>query len=506
MNRKELMRVTPESVGISSRGIGKYIDALEASGTELHGLMIIRHGKVAAEGWWAPYAPGIRHGCQSLTKTYAATAVGFAFDEGLLRLEDRITDILHRYVPENPGENLKKMTVRDVLCMGCGMESMPSLCEKDWIREFLKVPVVHEPGTAFFYNSIGSSILGAIIRELTGKGLIEYLKPRLFDAIGIDASNLKCIRHKDGLEFGGGGLFSTTEDNARLGMLYLQNGIWEGKQILSKEWVRLATMPQNDSSEDPGIPDCKLGYGFQMWMCRPSGVYRFDGAFGQYTIVFPDLDMVVAINETAPLAKDTQAVLDITWDYLLPEVSAPLPANDKEYIALRRRMEGLALPKPKFRPFSPIIDSINGKAYDLEDNSESLFPTVYLHWGDMSKTGIERIALNFSSTVCELVWDEGGVQNSIRIGLDGNARYNENVTDKIEPDILLASGAWTDANVFETDIRFLETCFKKRMTFTFEGDRLELRIHENIRNIGLVQINEDTVINGRSAGDVQCRS
>ena len=124
--RKEFPRVTPESVGIPSASIEELLNKLEEGWTEPHGLMIMRHGKVCAEGWWSPYAPGVRHGLQSHTKTYAATAVGIACTEGLLKLSDRIVDIFPDEIPENPSENLKKLTVRDVLCMGCGMDSRVS--------------------------------------------------------------------------------------------------------------------------------------------------------------------------------------------------------------------------------------------------------------------------------------------------------------------------------------------------------------------------------------------
>ena len=123
--RKEFERVTPESVGIPSWAVERLLDKLESGFTEPHGLMIMRHGKVCAEGWWTPYAPGLRHGLQSLSKTYSATAVGIAYTEGLLKLEDRLIDIFPEESPADPSENLKNLTVRDVLCMGCGMEEMP---------------------------------------------------------------------------------------------------------------------------------------------------------------------------------------------------------------------------------------------------------------------------------------------------------------------------------------------------------------------------------------------
>lgn len=476
MHRRPLERVTPESIGLASASIERLLDALEASGAEMHGLMIIRHGKVAAEGWWAPYAPGIRHGCQSLTKTYAATAVGLAFDEGLVRLEDRVVEIFPEDVPPEPSAHLRQMTVRDVLRMGTGMVSMPHLGDPAWIQKFFATPVLHAPGTAFYYNSAGSSLLGAIVRRLTGQGLIDYMTPRLFDRIGIDAANLKWLRHADGLENGGGGLFATTEDNARLAQLYLQQGVWEGRQVLSQEWIRQATSCQIASQEDPGIPDCKLGYGFQLWMCRPRGVYRFDGAFGQYAIVFPDLDMVVAINETAAPGAGVQRTLDIVWDVLMPAVGDPLGEDPAAAGALRERLRRLALPKPAYLPPSPQLRASASWSFRLQENTASIDPGMYRLFTGQESHGIELIGLAFDTQTCQLSWRAAGREHQLLLGLDGMPRLNDYVSAAGIPDMVLASGAGLADNLFEIELRFIETCFRKTITCLFEGDRVHVRV------------------------------
>jgi CubicO group peptidase (beta-lactamase class C family) len=476
MHTRSLERVTPESVGLASAAIERFLDALEASGAEMHGLMIIRHGKVAAEGWWFPYAPGIRHGCQSLTKTYAATAVGLAYDEGLVRLDDRVVDIFPEYVPPDPSEHLLQMTVRDVLRMGTGMVSMPHLGDPDWIQAFFATPVVHAPGTAFYYNSAGSSLLGAIVRKLTGQRLIDYLKPRLFDVIGIDAANLKWLRHADGLENGGGGLFATTEDNARLMLLYLQHGAWGGRQVLSREWVRQATSHQIDSREDPGIPDCRLGYGFQLWMCKPHGVYRADGAFGQYSIVFPELDMVVAINETAALGAGAQRTLDIVWEHLLPSVGEPLADDPAACGALRQRLGRLALPRPRYNPASPLAEESAAWVFRLQENTASIDPSMYRLFTEREIRGIETLGLAFANQTCRLSWSIAGTDYQLLLGLDGMPRLNHYLTVTGLPEMALASGAWPADDVFEVDVRFIETCFRKVITIAFEDDRIRVRV------------------------------
>lgn len=310
-----MIREVLRTVGIKSQDILHYIDTLEHSTTEMHGLMIMRHGKICTEGWWAPYAPNLCHGLQSHTKTYAATAVGIAYTQGILKLDERLIDIFPEESSEEPSENLKKLKVRDVLCMGCGMDEMPRDSEH-WIRDFLHIPVNHEPGTTFMYNSVGSTMLGAIVRKKTGKGLHEFLTENLFLKIGIDPSNLRWYCMADGMETGGGGLLATLEDNLRLMKLYADGGVWEGERILAEDYVKLATSLQNESATEsinnPEAFDNFLGYGFQIWMCKPEGVYRADGAMGQFTIVCPKQDMIISITETAVGAHWAQNTLDLT--------------------------------------------------------------------------------------------------------------------------------------------------------------------------------------------------
>lgn len=316
--KEEFDYVTPESVGISSKSIMWLLDELESGFTEPHSLMIMRYGKLCAQGWWKPFAPGLVHGQQSHSKTYTATAVGIAYTEGILSLDERIIDIFSEEAPEIPSENLKKMTVHDVLCMGTGMEKEPAP-SVNWIQDFLKIPVVHEPGTTYYYNSTGSTLLGAIIKKKTGLSLMEYLKPRLFEKIGINSDNLIWCCMPDGIEVGGGGLFATTEDNLRLMKLYADGGIWEGERILAEDYVKKAISLQNQSATEalgnPEATDNFLGYGYQIWMCQPQGVYRADGAMGQFTIVDPAKNVILAITENAKAPTGLKKLLILSGNF-----------------------------------------------------------------------------------------------------------------------------------------------------------------------------------------------
>lgn len=471
--RKEFQRVTPEEVGLSSQGILQYLEDLESSQTEMHGIMIMRHGKVCAEGWWSPFAPNLRHGLQSLTKTYAATAVGIAVTRGELSLDERVIDIFPEYAPDHPSDNLKLLRVRDVLCMGCGMESMPPNT-KDWIRDFLSIPVVHKPGTAYMYNSTGSTLLGAMVRQKTGLGLHDYLKPRLFDKIGINADNLRWLYMADGMEIGGGGLYATTEDNLRLMKLYADGGVWEGERILSQEYVRLATSVQNESASEarhnPDAADNFLGYGYQIWMCKPRGVYRADGAMGQFSIVCPEQDLIIAINETARGAHWAQNTLDITWKFL-ESINKPVEAECEGAPArLRKKMAGLRLPLAHYMPFSDTSHQISGKTYRVEEGKLSL--ELFNFMSPQETKAARAFRFDFDDYGCLLTLDfEGGAQE-VRVATNGGSSCNRMGQARDAVQLLVCDGAWVEGSVFQMRARWVETCFYKEFRFAFDGGRV----------------------------------
>lgn len=478
LNRKEFMRVTPESVGIDSGDIEWLLDRLESGFTEPHGLMIMRHGKICAEGWWNPYAPGIRHGLQSHSKTYAATAIGIAYTEGIVKLDERIIDIFPEYAPEQPSENLKRLTVHDVLCMGCGMDEMPMATEH-WIRDFLHTPVNHTPGTTYMYNSVGSSILSAIIVKKTGMSMHEYLKPRLYDKIGIFSDNHRWMKMPDGCEVGGGGLFATTEDNLRLMKLYADGGVWEGERILDDEYVKRATTLQNESATEaknnPLAKDNFVGYGYQIWMCRPNGVYRADGAMGQFTIVVPDKDMIIAITENASGAHWAQTTLDVMWEFLERIENHPAKEeNTEKSECLKNRMGRLALPNPKCAPYSPIAANIEGRQWRVIDGDfymEDVGVAQHMSGCELPQP-IDVFCFHFTSDEIVMDWENREEKERLVIATDGSRRHNT-LPGRLISQVLL-SGAWISENKLEVKARYIETCKEETLLFMFEEKKLKI--------------------------------
>ncbi|HEX2999328.1 MAG TPA: serine hydrolase, partial [Armatimonadota bacterium] len=311
-----LPRISPEAAGIAPEAILAFIDAVEQRVGGLHGFMLLRHGSVAAEGWWNPYAPQLPHMLYSLSKSFTSTAVGFAVAEGRLTVEDRVISFFPDKLPSKVDDNLAAMRVKDLLTMNTGHDqdatgATASAADGDWVRAFLSLPVEHTPGSKFVYNSAATYMLSAIVQKLTGMPIVEYLKPRLFDPLGIEGQSWDtCPR---GINTGGWGLRLKTEDIARFGQCYLQKGKWGDRQLVPAAWVAEATRKQVDNNNG-GPNDWIQGYGYQFWRCRHNA-YRGDGAFGQYCVVMPDQDAVLAINSGV---GDMQAVLDAVWDCLLP--------------------------------------------------------------------------------------------------------------------------------------------------------------------------------------------
>jgi len=317
-----LPRATPESQGVSSEAIAKFVRAADEKVNSMHSVMILRHGKVIAEAWWAPEDASKPHVLWSLSKSFTSTAVGLVVEEGKLSIEDRVVGFFPDDLPAEPTENLRKMQVKDLLTMSTGHADEPNVRQsQDWIKSFLAHPLPHPPGTFFRYNTPATFMQSAIVQKVTGKTVVDYLQSRLFDPLGIQPP--RWDTNPQGISLGGYGLFLKTEDIAKFGQLYLQNGKWEGKQLIPATWVQQATSKQVSNGDNPSS-DWNQGYGFQFWRCRHNA-FRGDGKDGQFCIVMPDQDAVVVMTANT---TNMQAQLSLVWDHLLEGFQEGAMAED----------------------------------------------------------------------------------------------------------------------------------------------------------------------------------
>ncbi len=325
-----LPRSTPESQGISTAGIRSFIEAADEKVDSMHSFMLVRNGFVVAEAWWKPQSADEPHILWSLSKSFTSTAVGLAVAEGKLSIDDPVLKFFPEDAPEDPSKNLQAMRVRDLLTMTAGHDNEVSLRGAEhWARAFLNHPVTHKPGTHFQYNTPATYMLSAIVQQVTGQSVLDYLQPRLFDPLGIEKPQWDTS--PQGISLGGYGLYLRTEDIAKFGQLYLQHGNWKGQQLVPAEWIEQATSKQVSNGSDPDR-DWDQGYGFQFWRCRHDA-YRGDGKDGQYCIVLPDRDTVIAITANT---RDMQGALNIVWDKLLPAITdQPLAEDTDEHAKLK---------------------------------------------------------------------------------------------------------------------------------------------------------------------------
>jgi CubicO group peptidase (beta-lactamase class C family) len=471
--RSSLPHSTPEAQGIPSAAILAFVEAAERDLDALHSFMLLRHGHVVAEGWWEPYRPHDRHMLFSLSKSFTSTAIGLLVAEGRLSVDDPVLAFFPGDAPPEPGDHLQAMRVRHLLTMTTGhaidtTDPMTEQPGRTWVQGFLAQPVEYAPGTHFLYNTGATYMLSAIVQQLTGGRMIDYLQPRLFAPLSI--ANPQWETSPQGIDVGGWGLIITTADIAAFGQLYLQKGMWQGARILPEAWVEAATAHQVDNGPADN-PDWGQGYGYQFWRCRHDA-YRGDGAFGQYCVVMPEQDAVLAI--TAGLG-DMQPPLNLVWAHLLAAMGAtPLPGDGVAQTALTRKLANLQLRMPPGQARSPVAAHVSGKSYAISANPD----------------GIEAIRFDFDAAETRITLRIAGRDQPIFCGYDHWRRGETGLGSldtrhplappSAEPWKIGASGAWTDDATYTAKLWYYETPFARTLTCRFAGDRLVVDQQANV--------------------------
>ncbi len=464
-------RSSPEQQGISSADILAFVEAADRDIDTMNSLMIVRHGKVVAEAWWAPYDRDTPHVLYSLSKSFTSTAVGFAIAEGKLSLDDQVLKFFPDDAPADTTPNLRNMRVRDLLRMNTGNQTEapiqvmdPSKQTETWAKTFLKHPVPFKPGTHFLYNSPATYMLSAIVQKATGTSVLDYLRPRLFDPLGF--KDPKWEADPKGITVGAYGLAIRAEEIARFGELYLRKGMWNGKQLLPATWVEQATSMQTSNGSAP-TSDWDQGYGYQFWRSRHNS-YRGDGAFGQFCMVIPELDAVVAITSGV---RNMQQVMNLVWDKLLPAMKpGRLPENAVARRQLQTRLTSLAVKSPKGST-SATSSNVSGKWYEFADNTR----------------GVKAMSFDFNGAEPVLSVRTATGETRLSIGKETWTKSRGTFVNGLERflsvpanPLTAASGAWTSENTFTVKIVLYETPYYSTINFKFDGDRLLVESEHNV--------------------------
>lgn len=453
-----LPRGLPEAHGVDSRQVSEFIESANLEIDSLHSFMLVRHGKVVAECWWSPYDASTTHQLYSLSKSFTSMAVGLAIAEGKLSLDDQVAKLFPEDLPTEVNNNLKAMRVRDLLTMSTGHQAEPKFNDSDsWTKTFLNHSIPFKPGTHFLYNTPATYMCSAIVQRQTGYCVFDYLKPRLFDPLGF--KNPTWGKSPQGITLGGYGLNVCTEDIAKFGQLLLNRGQWNGQQLIPAAWVDLATSKQTSNGSSPDS-DWDQGYGFQFWRCR-HGHYRGDGAFGQYCIVLPELDAVIAITSGV---KNMQAVLNLIWDKLIPGMSKEaLPENSDANNSLVRLLGSLQLPTVPGIATSGFTAAI-GKTIKFDNNSDKIESISVV----ASDSGKQALQFNIA-----------GEMTTVPVGQIGWHRLKSRWGSNQEQQ-LATSAAWTSDNQCKLKVCFVETPFVQTSQLTFEIGQVTLETEFNV--------------------------
>jgi CubicO group peptidase (beta-lactamase class C family) len=481
-------RSTPEAEGVSSAAILAFVEAADKEANEIHSFMLLRHGKVIAEGWWKPYSPELKHTMYSLSKSFTSTAVGFAVTEKLLTVNDKVISFFPDKVPDTISTYLAQMTVKDLLTMSVGMDPDPTFrvrgANGNWEETFFRTPVLNEPGSKFLYNSLATYMLSSIVQKVTGEKIIEYLKPRLFEPLGI--SGIDWEVNSQGINTGGWGLRLKTEDIAKAGQFYLQKGKWNGKQILPAEWIDEATSASiyqapDAPQEKKDASDWMQGYGYQFWRCR-NYAYRGDGAYGQYMIVMPDQDAVLAITSQT---DNMQKELDLVWKYLLPGFAEKKLHPDGEALEkLNKRLASLQLPVYYKNSSSPLEKEFSGKTYLFESYDNQL-QTLKVEISDTLAT----LHLRKASQDYQLNFKSGDWDYDVTELPGPNLVPNKNI-DVLRPFKVAGSYTWLDDNSIEFTLRYIESPHTETITCVFLNNKVGVsfkNIFSNEDDIRLIE-------------------
>ncbi len=455
LRAEPMPRSAPEAQGISSAAVLHFIQAADRQVKEMNSFMLVRHGHVVAEGWWTPYAAETPHVLYSLSKSFTSTAVGLAVAQGKLSIDDEVLKFFPEDAPAAPTNHLTAMRVRDLLSMSAGHQTEVRLAETNefsWTKTFLAHPVPHKPGAHFLYNTPGTYMQSAIVQKVTGQTVLDYLRPRLFDPLGID--NPTWTASPQGISLGGYGLSLRTEDIAKFGQLYLQKGRWHGEQLVPAAWVEAATARQTSNGSNPKS-DWEQGYGYQFWRSR-HGAYRGDGAFGQFCLVLPEQDAVIAITSGT---RDMQGVLNLIWDQLLPAMQTsptPLPANESARLELEHALSNLVLPMPQGAASSPLISNISGKRFVFPANAQKLESIIYEAAGGNAPT----LAIRVNGAEQRLISGHRSWQK-------GRMAYGSLTNQPVA-----VAGAWTADDTYTAKVCFHETPTSVTASLKFSGDQL----------------------------------
>lgn len=405
-------KVRPEDVGISSTGLIRFAKRLEYNNIPMHSIIVMRHGKICMESYYAPYTKDTLHRMFSVTKSFVSLAIGLLADEGRISLDDHIAD----YFPEKQPETgvhpyMQMLTIRQMLTMRTchDMNAYKIGDSPDWVGSFFTVTPNHVPGTNFSYDTASTHTLGALVEKLTGMELLDYLRTKFLDELGFSKEAF-ILKSPDGkVSMGGSGMCATPQDILKVMYIVSQNGKLGGKQLLPSGYLKEATVKQSDPYGKSGTWEEMQGYGYQFWMTTHNG-YAFFGMGGQLAIYYPDKDVILV---TTADAQGRQGGVQLIYDAFYEEVYSHIDActyngnnSDSEEFQKFENSRQLLVEPGEYS--SDLVSKINGQSYEFDDNP----------------CGIKDIKLEFTDDEGTFFYTNATGKHELHFGLGKNVFQN----------------------------------------------------------------------------------
>lgn len=465
---KRLEYSYPEKEGIDSRLIINFLNEAEKAGGEIHGIMILVHGKVIFEAYNEPYRADIPHIMHSFTKCLTNTAVGLAYTYGLLKLDDPILQYFPEY-SEYANEYLKHATIRNLITMRSGQERSIGGNEwrplkSSWLEAYFRVPFDKEPGSQYMYSSGNSYILSAIVQRLTGETCREYLWEHVTSQIG--TRDFDWMLSPEGICSGGNGISLTVEDMARIGLLYLNHGAWNGQQLLSREWIELSLGLKEPVDSEKNVPE----YNFH-WE-HAGDIWAAKGMFGQICALVPSMDMVVACT-----AADAGYVLsDILQKEVLDKAKENRRLNEASWEILKNKGLRMTLKGKNVSVPNHVIPKKSSYEFSLDGTIDN----------------ITQIRIRFEKdSVVYAITDERGF-HEVRAGLDFWIDGATSMTGaylhhqyEVPSARISACAYWSDEKTLMMEWRYPEMAFFDHLSIHWESDTIHINRWVNMNSQGL---------------------
>lgn len=452
---------SPESVGIPSDAILNFLQRIDAERICMHGFLLVRHSKIAAEGYWSPWSAERKHRMYSVSKSFVALAVGMMIDEGRLSLEERVAEHFPDKLPDNPHPWVMASTVRDLLRMATAHSSTSyTRDDPDWVWTFFNRTPSHPPGTIFSYDTAATVVLTAIVERTAGMPFLDYMRPGFLDPIGF-SPDAWCVRTPEGGSWGGSGVICTLRDMAKVALACMNRGMWGAQRVLPEAYLRAATARQIDNAIRGN-----RGYGYQIWREDDNG-FSFRGMGSQYALCFPDREFLFTCIADTQGAPAGSAIPDVMREEIYPHLAgAPLPENPDAHAALTNKIERLAVLPIPGEASAPLAAEVDGVWYGLEENP----------------MGITRMRLCFQGNQGRWEYTNGQGDNVLGFGigqmLSGKFPQRNYFGEQIGavPGIAyecMASAAWVDEQTLNLEVYITDIYLGGlRVSFAFKGEEI----------------------------------